>query len=53
MAPPRRPPVITPQILLRAYATGLFPMAEGADEMRDGAREMRQAAADMREGKHD
>ncbi len=32
MAPPRRPPVITPQILLRAYAIGLFPMAEGADD---------------------
>ena len=26
------PPAITPQILLRAYAMGLFPMAEGADD---------------------
>ena len=28
----RPPPAITPQILLRAYAIGLFPMAEGADD---------------------
>lgn len=32
MAPQRPPPAITPQILLRAYAIGLFPMAEGADD---------------------
>lgn len=28
----RPTPTITPQILLRAYSTGLFPMAEGADD---------------------
>ncbi len=32
MGPQRPPPAITPQILLRAYAMGLFPMAEGADD---------------------
>ena len=32
MGHPRPPPAITPQILLRAYAIGLFPMAEGADD---------------------
>jgi leucyl/phenylalanyl-tRNA--protein transferase len=30
-APPPKPPPITPQILLRAYAAGLFPMAEDAE----------------------
>ena len=32
MGPHRPPPAITPQILLRAYSIGLFPMAEGADD---------------------
>ena len=32
MGHPRPPPAITPQVLLRAYAIGLFPMAEGADD---------------------
>ena len=32
MAPHRPPPAITPQILLRAYSIGLFPMAEDADD---------------------
>ncbi len=32
MGPPRPPPAITPEILLRAYAIGLFPMAESADD---------------------
>lgn len=32
MAPKRSPPPITPQVLLRAYAAGLFPMAESADD---------------------
>lgn len=32
MALPRHQPAITPQILLRAYSIGLFPMAEGADD---------------------
>ncbi|MGI3899947.1 MAG: leucyl/phenylalanyl-tRNA--protein transferase [Janthinobacterium lividum] len=32
MALPRPQPTITPQILLRAYSIGLFPMAEGADD---------------------
>ncbi len=32
MALSRRPRAITPQILLRAYAAGLFPMAESADD---------------------
>ena len=32
MGPQRPPPAITPQILLRAYSIGLFPMAEGADD---------------------
>lgn len=32
MSPQRPPPAITPQILLRAYSIGLFPMAEGADD---------------------
>ena len=29
--PPPKPEPITPRILLRAYAAGLFPMAEEAD----------------------
>ncbi|WP_237476692.1 leucyl/phenylalanyl-tRNA--protein transferase [Lichenibacterium dinghuense] len=32
MGPQRPTPTITPQILLRAYSMGLFPMAEGADD---------------------
>ena len=32
MGPQRPTPTITPQILLRAYSVGLFPMAEGADD---------------------
>lgn len=32
MGPQRPNPTITPQILLRAYSMGLFPMAEGADD---------------------
>ncbi len=33
MARPRTPPhAITPQILLRAYSIGVFPMSEGADD---------------------
>ena len=32
MGPQRPPPAITPEILLRAYAIGLFPMAESADD---------------------
>ena len=32
MGHPRTPPAITPQILLRAYSIGLFPMAEGAED---------------------
>ncbi|RYC30611.1 leucyl/phenylalanyl-tRNA--protein transferase [Lichenibacterium minor] len=32
MGPQRPTPTITPQILLRAYSLGLFPMAEGADD---------------------
>ncbi len=32
MGPQRPNPTITPQILLRAYSLGLFPMAEGADD---------------------
>lgn len=32
MGPQRQNPTITPQILLRAYSMGLFPMAEGADD---------------------
>jgi leucyl/phenylalanyl-tRNA--protein transferase len=31
-APPEKPDPITPRILLRAYAAGLFPMAEDADD---------------------
>ena len=27
-----QPPEITPQLLLRAYSIGMFPMAEGADD---------------------
>ncbi len=32
MAAPRPPPKITAEILLRAYAAGLFPMADSADD---------------------
>ena len=32
MGPQRPPPAITPEILLRAYAIGLFPMAESAED---------------------
>ena len=32
MGPQRPTPTITPQILLRAYSVGLFPMSEGADD---------------------
>ena len=32
MGSQRPPPAVTPQILLRAYSVGLFPMAEGADD---------------------
>lgn len=32
MTRPRQPPDITPDILLRAYSIGLFPMAESADD---------------------
>lgn len=32
MGSQRHTPAITPQVLLRAYAMGLFPMAEGADD---------------------
>lgn len=32
MTRPLSPPTITPDILLRAYSIGLFPMAEGADD---------------------
>ena len=32
MAHTRQPPAVTPQILLRAYSIGLFPMAEGAED---------------------
>lgn len=31
-APPKKPEPITPDILLRAYAAGLFPMAENAED---------------------
>lgn len=32
MGASKSPPVITPRLLLRAYAAGLFPMAESADD---------------------